>query len=220
MIGYSINQITTCRLLKEITIAWKEPDMTVIEQLRKEPVFSEGKKYAIRNLTEKDRDNYFRTLLSVSFIPRIYEEVIFQDISWQDAITSGSSLIFAVERKSDHTYVGDCMLKQYENDNFEVGFDISPEYQNQGIGTEVMHMLIKETRRRFPDKRIVARVYSDNEISQHILKKLGGRKVGEELSEYEAALAIIGQLKEEYLKPALKDAEMLIRNHIDIYAFD
>ena len=193
--------------------------MTIIEQLRKELVFSDGKEFVIRNLTEKDRFSYFHTLMEVSLIPQIYETEGFQDIAWKDVMTSDSSLIFAVERKCDHTYVGDCMLKLYGSDSVEVGFDVSTEYQNYGIGTEVMRMLLKEIKVRFQGKRIIARVYSDNEKSQHILKTLGGRKIGEELSEYEAALAIIGQLNEENMKKASSNTEMLGTTHIDIYAF-
>ena len=207
------------KIVNGITTAWKEPDMTVIEQLRKKSVFTEGKTYVIRILTENDRDNYFSTLVKVSSIPQIYEEEIFQDITWQDAMTSRSSMIFAVERKSDHMYVGDCMLKQYESDHFEVGLDVSPEYQNQGIGTEVMHMLIKETRRRFPDKRIVARVYSDNEKSKHIIKSLYGKKIGEELSEYDAAVAILRQFDESIERKAKSIVDSFIEKHIDVYEF-
>lgn len=194
--------------------------MTTIEQLRMESVFSEGEEYVIRNLTENDRLSYFHTLMEVSLIPQIYETEGFQDIAWKDVMTSDSSLIFAVERKCNHSYVGDCMLKIYRSDSFEVGFDVSSEYQNNGIGTEVMRMLINEIKVRFPGKQIIARVYSDNGKSQHILKTLGGRKIGEELSEYEAALAIIGQLNEENIKKASSNTEMLSRNHIDIFAFN
>lgn len=193
--------------------------MTIIEQLRRESFFSEGKEYVIRNLTEDDRFNYFHTLIEISPIPQIYEIEGFQDIAWKDVMTSASSLIFAVERKYDHTYVGDCMLKLYGNNSLEVGFDISSEYQNYGIGTEVMRMLIKEIKIRFPGKQIIARAYSGNEKSQHILKTLGWRKIGEEQSEYEAALAIIGQLEEENMKKASRDMEVLNRDHIDIFAF-
>ena len=71
--------------------------MTIIEQLRRESFFSEGKEYVIRNLTEDDRFNYFHTLIEISPIPQIYEIEGFQDIAWKDVMTSASSLIFAVE---------------------------------------------------------------------------------------------------------------------------
>ena len=92
------------------------------------------------------------------------------------------------------------MLKLYGRDSLEVGFDVSSDYHNYGIGTKIMSMLLKKIKVRFPGKRIIARVYSDNDKSQHIVKTLGGRKIGEELSEYEATLTIIKQLDEKNIK--------------------
>ena len=193
--------------------------MTLIELLKRENIFTEGKSIVIRNLTEKDRLNYLHTLKGVSFIPQIFETKGFQDIVWQDVITSVSSITFAVERKHDSAYVGDCMMKVLTNDSFEVGVDVSPEYQNQGIGTEVMILVIAEIRKRFADKRIISRVYSDNDKSQHIIRLLGGIKIGEELSEYSAAVAILNQLDEGIEQKAHSILELLKEKHIDVYEF-
>lgn len=52
--------------------------------------------------------------MEVSLIPQIFETGGFQDIAWKDIMTSVPSQIFAVERKCDHTYVGNYMLNHMD----------------------------------------------------------------------------------------------------------
>lgn len=191
--------------------------MTIVEMLRMNPVFAEIEKLTIRNLREEDREEYFHTLKEVSTIPAIYETEGFEDTVWKDAVTSATSVTFAVERKDGHKYVGDCMIKNPDTDMIEVGLDVSKEYQNQGIGSTILRLLVTEIKSRFPEKRIITRVYSDNDKSQRLIHTIRGVKIGEEPSEYDAAMSIMKKMYEEMGISAPEKADSLSSNHIDIF---
>lgn len=191
--------------------------MTIIDKLREKSIFAENGNYIIRNLTDNDRQDYIHILKSVSTIPQIYETDGFEDITWKEATSSISSLTLVVLRKTDHRIIGDCMIKLQDTEAIEIGLDISKEYHNQGMGTEVLRLFVTEIRKRFPEKKIIVRIYSDNVKSQHIIKSLGAMKISEEPSEYDAAMSI---MKEIYNKTGLslsENIDFLSENHIDVF---
>ena len=191
--------------------------MTTIDKLRRDAAFVENEEWLIRNLTDRDKETYIRTLKGVSKIPQIYETEGFKEFAWMDALTSDSALTLAVERKSDHVYVGECMIRNPDTDCIEIGLDIAVQYQNRGIGTSVLRLLTAEIHRRFPDKKITARIYSDNDQSQRMIKKLGAKKVGEEPAEIAAAMAIMNEISKEMNVEMGKDLILPDGSHIDLF---
>ena len=190
--------------------------MTIINELRGQSIFAENEDYIIRNLTDNDRNDYIRVLKSVSSIPKIFETDGFEDITWDEAINSNSFISFALVRKLDYRMVGDCMIKHSDTNIIEVGLDIGKVYQNQGIGTAVLRLFTAEIRRRYPEKKIVVRIYSDNDASQHIIKSLDVVKIGEEPSEYDAAMAIMREIYQDTGLPMPEKVYSLSENHIDV----
>ena len=191
--------------------------MTTIDKLRRDAAFVENEEWLIRNLTDRDKETYIRTLKGVSKIQQIYETEGFKELAWKDALTSDSALTLAVERKSDRVYIGECMIRNPDADCIEIGLDIAVQYQNRGIGTSVLRLLTAEIRRRFPDKKITARIYSDNDQSQRMIKKLGAKKVGEEPAEIAAAMAIMNEISKEMNVEMGKDLILPDGSHIDLF---
>lgn len=191
--------------------------MTIIDRLRIKLIFAENENYIIRNLTDNDQQDYIHILKSVSTIPQIYEADGFEDITWKEAISSAFSLTLVVLRKSDKSMVGDCMIKISDQENIEIGLDICKVYQNQGIGKEVLRLFVTEIRKRFPKKKIIARIYSDNVKSQHIIKSLGAMKINEEPSEYDAAMSIMKEIYNETGLSLSENIDFLSENHIDVF---
>ena len=81
-------------------------------------------------------------------------------------------------------------MKNPEPGILELGVDVGTEYQNRGIGTRAMRLLITGIRQRCPGCRLIARIYSDNVKSIHIIRKLGGMKIAEEPGEHKEAAAV------------------------------
>lgn len=104
-----------------------------------------------------------------------------------------------------------------DTDCIEIGLDIAVQYQNRGIGTSVLRLLTAEIRSRFPDKKITARIYSDNDQSQRMIKKLGAKKVSEEPAEIAAAMAIMNEISKEMNVEMGKDLILPDGSHIDLF---
>ena len=81
----------------------------------------------------------------------------------------------------------------------------------------MLRLLTAEIHRRFPDKKITARIYSDNDQSQRMIKKLGAKKVGEEPAEIAAAMAIMNEISKEMNVEMGKDLILPDESHIDLF---
>ena len=164
--------------------------MTTIDDLKKDNIFTESNNIRLRKLTGEDRSDFFRVLKAISSMPALYELDRVNELIWKEILSSDTVVAFAVEKKEQAVYVGNCMVKHPEAGILELGIDIAPEYQNQGIATEAMRLLVGKIRLLCPDQRLISRMYSDNDRSRHIILGLGGVKIAEEPAEYKEAAAL------------------------------
>ena len=163
--------------------------MTIIEKLNKNDVIEEDECLKLRKLKPEDRADFFRVLKQVSPVPEIFNLDGFEDLLWKETLSSNTEMTLAIEKKGS-AYVGECMVKNPEPGILELGVDVGTEYQNRGIGTRAMRLLITGIRQRCPGCRLIARIYSDNAKSIHIIRKLGGMKIAEEPGEHKEAAAV------------------------------
>ena len=163
--------------------------MTIIEKLNKNDVIEEDECLKLRKLKPEDRADFFRVLKQVSPVPEIFNLDGFEDLLWKETLSSNTEMTLAIEKK-EPAYVGECMVKNPEPGILELGVDVGTEYQNRGIGTRAMRLLITGIRQRCPGCRLIARIYSDNVKSIHIIRKLGGMKIAEEPGEHKEAAAV------------------------------
>ncbi len=188
--------------------------MTIIEKLKNDTVFTENDYLRLRRLTSEDHDSFLHVMKEVSPIPGLYDLDGFDELLWKEIISSNTEVTLAVEKKGgaapvrgngsivpaafsqNPSYVGECMVKHPEPGVLELGIDIAPEYQNRGIATEAMRLLIEKIRVIGPELKLIARIYSDNLKSCHIIRKLGGVKVREESAEYKEAAAVAAVISE------------------------
>ena len=163
--------------------------MTIIDKLNKNDVIEEDECLKLRKLKPEDRADFFRVLKQVSPVPEIFNLDGFEDLLWKETLSSNTEMTLAIEKKGS-AYVGECMVKNPEPGILELGVDVGTEYQNRGIGTRAMRLLITGIRQRCPGCRLIARIYSDNVKSIHIIRKLGGMKIAEEPGEHKEAAAV------------------------------
>src|SRR5262245_54682226 len=85
---------------------------------------------------------------------------------------------FALERKEDGVFVGDCALKIVESDNRlgQVGYTIGRQYWGQGYAQEVVRALTAYAFSAFPLHRITASVDPLNLASVRVLERSGFAK--------------------------------------------
>ena len=185
--------------------------MNMIETLKKKVIIAENKNYLVRNLSLKDRKDYIVVFHDCSTLP---ENALMEDIIWNNLIDE-THVTLALERKVDNCFAGTFLVKKADSDSIEIGMDLKKEFQQQGIATEIVPLMIKTLKNLFPEKKIIARVYSDNDVSKKVVRKLGGTKIREDLSEYDL---IITKMKEKWKE--LPEPEVpLGLNHIDVYEF-
>jgi len=76
-----------------------------------------------------------------------------------------------------------------------IGFWVSPEFQNKGFMTEVLDEIVPFGFRNLNLCRITAETFSENTVSQNFLKKCGARKIGT----IKQAIFKSGKLHDDYL---------------------
>jgi len=188
--------------------------------LVKEPVFAENETYMIRKLKNSDRPDLLLLLREISPIRQVFEIEGVEDLYWEMINASDSSITYAVIKQSDQAFLGQVVLKSHpEEDAIEAGLDIIQQFQNKGIGSEVLKVVIETLQKRFPEGKIIAKAYSDNERSVHLIRKLGGVKVAEEPGEYDAAIAILELLQQVPGVEADTDPEQLKQKKIIVFQF-
>ncbi|MCG8509506.1 MAG: GNAT family N-acetyltransferase [Rhodospirillales bacterium] len=87
--------------------------------------------------------------------------------------------LWAVERKTQPGFIGWCGLFPLEDSGFiEIGYRYSRAAWGQGIATEAAQKILEHGFERLNIDPIVAVTHPDNVRSQHVLKKIGLRRVG------------------------------------------
>ena len=106
----------------------------------------------------------------------------------------------AVELKSNGKLIGDCAIHTLQNDprQVEIGYTISPEYQNMGYAMEAVKALLDYLFKDLNMHRVIAVADVRNSSSVKLMEKLGMRREahflkneldnGEYIDEYSYAL--------------------------------
>jgi RimJ/RimL family protein N-acetyltransferase len=82
---------------------------------------------------------------------------------------------FALERKDDQQFIGDCGLKTHDTDPrlAQIGYTVARPHWSQGYATEAVRGLIAYAFASFPIHRIIASVDPRHVASVRVLEKAG-----------------------------------------------
>ena len=81
---------------------------------------------------------------------------------------------YAIVCNTDGKMMGDVSIFFSEEDNcFTLGITISPSYQKQGYGYEIMNEVVLQLQEKYPTVDVVALIEKENEKSIALFKKLG-----------------------------------------------
>lgn len=91
---------------------------------------------------------------------------------------SGHSLYWAIDLTSTKTFVGTICLFDLNPDasSCEIGFELKPSFQGQGLMTEAVAKIIDFAILNLPYHIIIAWTHKDNQPSIHLLEKMGFHK--------------------------------------------
>lgn len=98
--------------------------------------------------------------------------------SWDDLL-SAEHLTCSILKKETGTFCGFCQLQWIFSAAPELGIDLLPEYQKQGIATEVLPPFLSRAKKLLPNSCFHAKIQKQNHPSQRLAEKIGGICIGE-----------------------------------------
>ena len=107
---------------------------------------------------------------------RVTEEVAYQQAGQDERGWS----VWAVERRDDGRFLGDCGLQplEHKGPEVELGYDLHPDVWGQGLATEAARAVVQAARGPLGLDRVVAVVKPANAASRRVLEKAGLREAG------------------------------------------
>ena len=180
--------------------------------------------YLVRSVTEADKDLYMRIQQENSEMANAYDEHSFRDYFWETILKSENDIYMMAFLKDGDTFVGNCSLQEVNSDAVELGMDIDKSYQNRGIGTEILGLLIRYVSENLPRKRILIKTKSDNMQCRRMIEKAGGIKVGEEPTGFDRMVDTLLPILEEkgFIQAAGESRELMDSTRdicLNIYEF-
>lgn len=91
---------------------------------------------------------------------------------------------------SKQKMLGYLRLRRVNQSTLEIGLDLDPKFQGQGIGTEVYNFMIKWLALNSPISNLTLRVLRKNSIAIHLYTKLGFKVVSKTDKDLEMKLKI------------------------------
>ena len=126
-----------------------------------------------------------------------------EEIDWYASIRlEGTGIRFGIALSEDDVIIGSCgFLNQSErHQRAEIGFELDPAYQGQGIAKEAALAVIEYGFKELSLNRIEALVLPENATSQRLLERLGFQREGL-LRQYEKTR---GQFDDLYMYSLLR----------------
>lgn len=146
-------------------------------------VYATNGEYSLVELTEADKENYFRLLEQVNKIDGFYDDPRHYELMWKVAQNVGTNEFSIYDRNNE--YCGNITLNHYDSSTPEIGIDLLEEKRNQGIAAQCIKLLARTVHKSREDiEYFVLRVSSHNPHSKHMIEKLGAVYLGEEETLY------------------------------------
>ena len=120
------------------------------------------------------------------------------------------AIYISVILKATKKYAGNIVLRKLESVTPEVGIDIVEKYQRQGIAYDTLQLFMRKGKSICKIDYFFVRIYSDNEPSKKLFRKLGAVEIGSEPSEYQVFLNHMKErmTEEEYEEIKRKNPDM------------
>lgn len=80
--------------------------------------------------------------------------------------------------KETNEFIGCCGLRPFQDDEYELGFHLLPDYWHQGYAYEVASIVIQYAFSILKVNQLIAGHHPENKASQYLLQKLGFQYIG------------------------------------------
>jgi ribosomal-protein-alanine N-acetyltransferase len=109
-------------------------------------------------------------------LQRVTDEITYQ----QSGQAKRGWSVWAVQRRDDGRFLGDCGLQplEHKGPEVELGYDLHPDVWGQGLATEAARAVAEAALGPLGLERVVAVVKPANAASRRVLEKVGMREAG------------------------------------------
>lgn len=184
------------------------------KECKKSNVFSvQDDKVRLRILCPEDKEDYFSLYQETSIVKKAMKTEEFREFfesQWKEMELNNEELNITILAQGTGEYAGNIRLNNLSSDTPEVGVDICSKYRRQGIAYQSLRLFKKMVSDICGVAYYLVRIYSDNEASQGLFRKLGAVEIGKEPSEYQRFLNVLREElgNEEYEKIKTKNPDM------------
>ncbi|QFG00644.1 N-acetyltransferase [Psychrobacillus glaciei] len=142
----------------------------------------ETERYLMRSIEISDANAVFH-YFSKDEVTKYYDLDTFTDVdeaiqlieNWQKRFVSNAGIRWGIATKDENKIIGSCGYHCWEKEHFkaEVGFEVTPEYWQQGVMAEVLPHVIQYGFEEMGLFRIEALYDPENTASKKTLEKAG-----------------------------------------------
>ncbi|NOU93271.1 GNAT family N-acetyltransferase [Paenibacillus sp. LMG 31456] len=147
----------------------------------------ETERLLLRQLITEDSRDLFQ-YFSKDEVTKYYDLESFTEIgqseelihTWNKRFQEKKGVRWGITIKSEDKIIGTCGFHNWSNEHFkaEIGYELAPEYWQQGIMTEALEALLPYGFRELELNRIEAFIDPDNISSRKLLEKIGLKEEG------------------------------------------
>jgi len=192
-------------------------------------VYAENSEYYLRAILPSDRANYISIFKGKPEWKELFANL---DLNTEERLwntfNNPETLNVIIIRKQDDAFCGFCGLQQYAiSKNPEISIEVVERYQNQGVGTAALRLLIQRFAAISDTREFISKVSCGNIASQRLMRRLGGRADGVTL--FPGISEEVAQMMEERDYPLPENVEALaeefrttprqLKSHVLVFRF-
>ena len=158
----------------------------------------ENERLLIRPVTTVDEEQFMRIQQENSEMRNAFRDEHFRESFWEKSLYSEDDIYMMIYLKKDSQHIGNCSFQNVNTQTIEIGIDIDRAKQNQGLGTDVLMLLVEYLRGNASGQKHKIKTKSNNIPCQRMIEKAGGRKIGVEATEFDRVMDSMTPTLEKY----------------------
>lgn len=142
-------------------------------------IFTQTEQYLLRRILPKDRPFYQQ--LAKAETPVFLQNSSLagtSSLAWEELLAE-EHLTCSILQKDTQTFCGFCQLQWIFSPTPELGIDLLPPYQKQGVAAEVLPAFLSHAKKLLPIDYFYSKIKKNNVPSQGLAEKIGGICIGE-----------------------------------------
>ena len=138
--------------------------------------FIQTKKYILHRILPEEKP-YYQALAQAETPDFLQNTPLSAPLAWEELL-SAEHLTCSILRREPHAFCGFCQLQWVFSPTPELGIDLLPPFQRQGIAMEILPPFLLQAKKLLAVPYFYAKVKKNNLPAQRLAERLGGVCVG------------------------------------------